>query len=361
MADRRTERIANLRDALLHQNLDALLITSLPNIRYLSGFTGSSALLLVSQTDIFLFTDFRYETQVSEEVWPGTNVRIEPRSLWEGLWEALPRAALGTIGFESHHLLYRDFQRLVDEGKRWQWRPAADLVESLREQKDDDEVQAIQDAVDVAVHALSRTLEEVRPGITELAVTGILELELRRGGSEGFAFPTIVASGPRSALPHARSSPRELRTGDLLLIDFGAVVRGYCSDITRTVVLGRADERQRELHGVVREANAIAAGGLRPGMSGRDADALARDYIHLLGYGKLFGHSLGHGIGLEVHEAPRLGRTSDSTLAQGAVVTIEPGIYVPDWGGIRVEDDVLLQAGGARVLTDFPRDLLELT
>lgn len=361
MADRRPERIANLRDALLRQNLDALLVASLPNIRYLSGFSGSSALLLITQHELMLLTDFRYETQVRDEVDTDTRVSIEPRSLWEGLWDALPHASVGTIGFETSHLLHRDFQRLLEQGKRWQWRPTSDLVESLRERKDPGEVEAIEEAAHVAVTALAKTLDQVSIGMTELRVTGILELELRAAGSEGLAFPTIVASGPRSALPHARSSERELRAGDLLLIDFGAVVRGYCSDVTRTVVLGRADDRQRELHAVVREANALATAGIRPGMSGRDADALARDYIHLLGHGPLFGHSLGHGIGLEVHEAPRLGRTSDSTLAGCAVVTIEPGIYVPEWGGIRVEDDVLLLAGGARVLTDFPRDLLELT
>lgn len=362
MADRRPERIAELRETLLRQHLDALLVASLPNVRYLTGFSGSNALLLVSHQELLLLTDFRYETQVRDEVGDFARVSVEPRSLWDGLWSALAGVTtVSSVGFESAHMLHRDFQRLLEQGRRWQWRPTTDLVESLRERKDPEEVQAIQDAADVAVAALGRTLEQVRPGMTELQVTGILEMELRSAGSEGFAFPTIVASGPRSALPHARSSERELRSGDLLLVDFGAVVRGYCSDVTRTVVLGRADDRQRELYGVVRDANALATTEIRPGMSGRDADALARDYIHILGHGPLFGHSLGHGIGLEVHEAPRLARTSDAILPENAVVTIEPGVYVPGWGGIRVEDDVLLLAGGARVLTDFPRDLLELT
>jgi len=206
-----------------------------------------------------------------------------------------------------------------------------------------------------------RTLVEVRPGMTELAVAGTLERHLRTCGSEGFPFETIVASGPRAALPHARAADRAIARGDLLLIDFGAVVGGYCADVTRTVVVGRADARQREIHDVVRSANELAAARVRAGMTGKDADALARDYIAARGHGELFGHSLGHGIGLEVHEAPRLARTAEAVLPAGAVVTIEPGVYIPGWGGVRVEDDVHLAAAGPQILTHFTRDLLELT
>jgi len=362
VADRRPERLAATREALHRAHLDALLVTSLPNIRYLTGFSGTSALLLVGPRELLLLTDFRYETQVAEEIGDFARVSIQSQSLWKGLWTALTQApGITTIGFESTQLLHRDFQRLLEQGTRWQWRPTTDMVESLRERKDADEVAAISDAAEVAVAALGATIPLVRAGMTELEVAGTLERELRIAGSEGFPFPTIVASGGRSALPHARSSTRELATGDLLLVDFGAIVRGYCSDITRTFVIGAADERQREEFEVVREANALAVAGVRPGMSGRDADALARDYIHLRGHGPRFGHSLGHGLGLEVHEAPRLARTSEAVLPENAVVTIEPGVYVPSWGGIRIEDDVLLRAGGALVLTDFPRELLELT
>jgi Xaa-Pro aminopeptidase len=169
-----------------------------------------------------------------------------------------------------------------------------------------------------------------------------------------------VASGPRAALPHAHSSPRPIESGDFLLMDFGAIVGGYCSDVTRTVVVGSATAEQREVYDVVREANAKGSHAVRTGMTGRDADALARDYIDRAGYGAQFGHSLGHGIGLEVHEAPRLARTAEGALAEGAVVTIEPGIYRPGWGGVRIEDDVVLEADGPRVLTEFPRELIEL-
>jgi Xaa-Pro aminopeptidase len=196
--------------------------------------------------------------------------------------------------------------------------------------------------------------------MTELEVAGVLEQALRAEGSEDFPFPTIVASGPRAALPHARASSRRIRRGEFLLIDFGAVVGGYCADVTRTVVVGRADAAQREIYQTVREANERAAAAVRSGMLGRDADAVARSYIEERGYGEAFGHSLGHGIGLEVHEAPRLARTADAPLPPGAVVTIEPGIYREGWGGVRIEDDVHLGAAGPEVLTAFTHELLEL-
>jgi Xaa-Pro aminopeptidase len=196
--------------------------------------------------------------------------------------------------------------------------------------------------------------------MTELEVAGILEKALRDEGSEGFPFPSIVASGPRSALPHARSSGRRVEAGDFLLLDFGAETGGYCADVTRTFVVGRAAAEQREVYDVVRTANENASHRVRAGMTGRDADAIARDYIEQRGYGDLFGHSLGHGLGLEVHEAPRLARTADGALAEGAVVTIEPGIYRPGWGGVRIEDDVFLGSDGPKILTSFSRELIEL-
>jgi Xaa-Pro aminopeptidase len=387
---------------------------------------------------------------------------VEPQSLWAGLWQQLPQLAYVELaGFESAHLLHRDFQRLLDAGARWQWRPTGELVEALRERKDAGEVALIREAAGIAVRALGRAVPELRAGMRELDVAGVLERALRAEGSEGFPFPTIVASGARSALPHARSSAKVLEPGDFLLIDFGAeyagycadvtrtfvvgqaserqrevydVVRranetaaaavragmreldvagvleralraqgsegfpfptivasgarsalpharssakvlepgdfllidfgaeyaGYCADVTRTFVMGRASEQQREIYDVVRQANEAAAATVRAGMRGRDADAIARDYIERRGYGELFGHSLGHGIGLEVHEAPRLARGADAPLAVGSVVTIEPGIYQAGWGGVRVEDDVHLAPEGPQVLTHFTRELVEL-
>ena len=361
MSDVRQLRLAALVDGLTAAHLDGLLLTGLSNIRYLTGFSGSSALLVVTPRDVLLITDFRYQTQVAEEVGSVARISIESSSLWTGLWQHLASMqAVKVLGFETAHIQHRDFQRLVEAGARWQWRPTVDLVETLREQKDAGEIGLIRNAADVATRALARTLPRIAVGMSELAVAGVLEKALRDEGSEGFPFPSIVASGPRSALPHARSSTRLLEAGDFLLMDFGAEVGGYCSDVTRTVVVGRASEEQRAVYEVVRGANERASAGVRAGMSGRDADAIARQYIDRAGFGELFGHSLGHGIGLEVHEAPRLARTSEGALVEGAVVTIEPGIYRPGWGGVRIEDDVVLGTDGPHILTEFPRELLEL-
>lgn len=360
--DPRRSRVSGLRDILAVQDLDALLVSHLPNIRWLTGFSGSSALAVVTARDVLLLTDFRYATQVEDEVGDGARVVIVPRSLWSGLFEALSgMSSARRIGFDSSQMVHRNFQRLMEQGARWQWRPTVDLIEALRERKDPSEVAAIRRAIRVAETALEETLAQLAPGLTELQVAGMLEKALRDAGSEDFPFPSIVAAGARSALPHARASTNPLRGGDLVLLDFGAVVDGYCSDITRTVVLGRAASDQREIYEIVREANALACAAVRPGLRGMDADAVAREYIDARGYGEAFGHSLGHGIGLEVHEAPRLAKSADALLPVGAVVTIEPGIYRAGWGGIRIEDDVLLTEDGPVVLTGFSRDLLEIT
>jgi Xaa-Pro aminopeptidase len=362
-------RLARLRASLAASGLDGLVVSSLRNIRYLTGFSGSSGLVLVTPQDCALLTDFRYATQVKQEVADGVQCVIEPSSLWTRLWAELrareaTRAGAAVLAFESAHVTHHDAARFTEpagEGARWHWRPAINLVEVLRESKDEEELRRIREAVRVAEHALARTLPVVRAGLRELEVAGALEHELRRAGSEGFAFETIVATGARSALPHARASSATIAAGDLLLVDFGALVEGYCSDITRTFVVGRApDERQREIHGLVREANGSASALVRQGMRGKDADALARDYIERRGHGEAFGHSLGHGIGLEIHEAPRLAKSAESPLPAGAVVTIEPGIYLEGWGGVRVEDDVFLGADGPEVLTSFDRNLLQL-
>ena len=361
MTDLRPRRLSALADAVEAAHLDGLLVSGAANVRYLSGFSGSSALMFVSSRETLLITDFRYQTQAAEEVGDIARVVIEPQSLWSGLWQQLAQLAhVEVAGFESAHLVHRDFQRLLEAGARYQWRPTVDLVEVLRERKDEDELDRIRQAVAAAEHALALTIEQVKTGMTELEIAGVLESMLRQSGSDGFPFPSIVASGPNAALPHARPTSRPLARGDLLLIDFGARVGGYCSDVTRTFVVGKASAEQKEVHDVVRLANERAVKAVKPGMSGRDADSVARGYIEDRGFGELFGHSLGHGIGLEVHEAPRLAKTSESPLVEGAVVTVEPGIYRPGWGGVRIEDDVHLGANGAQLLTRFARELIEI-
>lgn len=361
MADRRKDRFTALGARLVAEKIDAIVLTSLANIRYLTGFSGTSAIAVATQADIRLLTDFRYETQVADEVGDFAQVRIEPVSLWTGLWDMLQKMpSVEMVGFESAHLLHRDFQRLLTDGRRWQWRPQINVVEDLRESKDEDEVALIAEAGVIATNALSRTFSAVHAGMTELEIAGVLEKALRDEGSEEAPFPPIVASGPRSALPHARASSRVVNRGEFLLIDFGAQHGGYCSDVTRTFVLGEPTPEQRDVYAIVRDANHIAAHSIKVGMTGAAADGLARSYIERCGYGEAFGHSLGHGLGLEVHEAPRLARTAESALRAGAVVTIEPGIYRPGWGGVRIEDDVHLSANGPQILTNFSRELIEV-
>lgn len=364
MSDHRPARAARVVEALVENHLDALLVSGRANIRYLTGFSGSSALLLVTMRDSVLITDFRYQTQVVEEVGDLVRVRVEAISLWDGLWAELgQQPGRAVIGFGSAHVTHREFQRFLDDaaGARWQWRPQRDIVEALREAKDDGEVALIERAAGMATRALANTLQQVRSGLTELEVAGTLEKALRDEGSEAHPFETIVASGPRSALPHARASGRVIERDDLLLLDFGAEYGGYCSDVTRTVVVGRASNEVRAVYEIVRVANERASRDVRAGMTGSGADAIARDYISAAGFGDDFGHSLGHGIGLEVHEAPRLARTAVAKLLSDTVVTIEPGIYRPEWGGVRIEDDVYLSADGPRILTDFTHELLELS
>jgi len=358
--DRRPERHAALAALLEAEGLDALLVTSRPNIRYLTGFSGSAGVAVATRQGLLVVSDFRYDEQARQECGAVARVEIEGTSVWDRLFKELP--PLDLIGFESHALTVKDAERLSSTAAAaWRWKPAGELVERLRVRKDAGEVAAIRAAAAVAAVALRDTLAEAHPGQTELEIAGALEGALRRHGSEAHPFATIVASGPRSALPHAHTSRRTVAAGDWLLLDFGAVVDGYCADITRTVVVGaRADDGQRALYGLVQEAQRRARDGVRAGMSGKDADALARDPIEARGFGAAFGHSTGHGLGLEVHEAPRVARTAVDPLPEDAVVTIEPGVYVAGQGGVRIEDDVYLSAEGPVLLSDGCTDLMEL-
>ncbi len=361
-ADPRRARQEALVRALEAEELDGLLVTSRANIRYLTGFSGSAALVVVTRADVLLVTDFRYDEQARAEAGAVARVEVESTSVWDRLFKELATlGALPWMGFEAHALPVKDAERFAGAGKAWRWKGTAELVERLRASKDASEIVAIRSAAALAGEAWRAMLPTIRVGMTELEIAGALEGALRRRGSEGHPFPTIVASGPRTALPHARTSRRAVAAGDWLLLDFGAQVDGYCADITRTVVVGaRATERQRALYGLVAEAQRRARTGVHAGMAGREADALARELIEARGFGDAFGHALGHGVGLEVHEAPRLSRTNAEPLPVGAVVTIEPGVYLGDQGGVRIEDDVHLSAHGPELLSDGQTELLEL-
>lgn len=359
LADRRSDRQDALRRRLTELGLDALLVSHPPNVRYLTGFSGSSGLLLVTHDRTLLITDMRYADQAPVETAGAAEVLVELSNIWERLRRVLESRGRTRLGFERERITVRDAERLA----RFEAADpvgTADLVDALRLVKDEGEVEAIRRAADLAQAALASLLPTIRAGQTEREIAARLEHALRDRGSEWHPFQTIVASGPRSALPHARASERSVARGELLLIDFGAQLDGYCSDITRTMIVGEADGRQREIYEVVRVAQRTAREGIWGGMSGREADALARDVIEAAGFGESFGHSLGHGVGLEVHEGPRLAKLADEALPVGAVVTVEPGIYLQGWGGVRLEDDVHLTGDGPRCLTDGRTELLTL-
>ncbi len=359
-ADRRGERQAALRAALAAEGLDGLLVTHLPNIRYLTGFTGSAALLLVHADATVLVTDFRYEVQAPAEAGDSARVEVDQTSVWTRLSRVLGTLPQGSIGLEAQSVTVKDAER-IGGLTRSRVVPTSDLVEHLRAVKSPEEVAAIRAAAELAQDALAEVLPTVRAGQAEREIGAALEAALRRRGSEWHPFPTIVASGRRAALPHARTSARPVERGEWLLLDFGAQVDGYCADLSRTVVVGaRADDRQRAMYDLVRCAQRRALEHLRPGMTGREGDALARDIIAGRGFGDAFGHSLGHGLGLEVHEAPRLAPTSEVPVPQHAVVTVEPGVYFPGWGGVRLEDDLYLGDEGPELLSDGRTELVEL-
>lgn len=358
--DRRGDRQTALRQRVQAQGLDGILVSHVPNIRYLTGFTGSAGLLLLTADRTTLITDSRYAEQAPAETRGAADVVVEPRNVWERLRKLLLAGSRLRFGFERDRLTVRDAERLADLPTA---EPVAtsELVETLRVVKDAGEVAAIAAAAELAQAALAELLPSVQPGETEREIAARLEAGLRRHGSEWHPFQTIVASGPRSALPHARAGERPIGRGEWLLLDFGAQLDGYCADLTRTVVVGApADPRQREIYGIVRQAQRKAREEVRVGMTGSEADALARDVIATAGLGDAFGHSVGHGLGLEVHEAPRLAVTAQERLPAGAVVTVEPGIYLEGWGGVRLEDDIHLTPEGPQCLSDGRTELLEI-
>jgi Xaa-Pro aminopeptidase len=355
------QRLAALRGDLLGSRLTGLLVTYLPNVRYLSGFTGSAGCLVVEADRATLFTDFRYESQVAEELTGPVTPRVVEGSTWSAIADWLSVSPPGRrLGFEAARLSVSDHGSLAEACGSVIWEPTTDLVERQRAIKSDEELRSIEAAVDLADLVLDMIVPQVRVGVTELELAARLEYKLRAAGSGPLPFAPIVAFGERSALPHATPTDRELVRGEIVLLDFGATMDGYCSDMTRVFTAGRAADWQRDLHGEVLAACEEGVRAAAPGVPCAEVDAAARDRLAEAGLAEKFGHSTGHGVGLEVHEAPRLHRDSTEALEAGNVVTIEPGVYLPGRGGIRIEQVVAVQPDGSRLLTRSSPELIEL-
>lgn len=359
----RRKRLGRLRERMERGSVEALLVTHIPNVFYLSGFTGDSGALLVEHGRATLLTDSRFTTQAGEELAP-TPIKlkiVKGPLVAAAAAELVRRRFRGRTAFEGARVTVADAARLrkASAGKL-RWRPVSGWVETLRRVKDAEEIARMREAAKLGSEVIVDVLPLVRPGVRECDVAAEIEFRMRRAGASGPAFETIVASGPRGALPHAHATTKAFRRNELVVIDMGAILRHYCSDLTRTVYLGRAPARVRRWYRAVVEAQAAAYQALRPGAPSSAPDTAAREVLRCYGLEKAFVHSTGHGLGLEVHEEPRLGRGQSLPLDASSVVTIEPGVYVEGAGGIRVEDDVLVLPDGSELLTDAPRDFLEL-
>jgi Xaa-Pro aminopeptidase len=359
-------RQQNLRDHLATTQFDALLVSHLPNIRYLCGFTGSSGLLVIEESGSVFFTDVRYDTQAHAEV-KSAKVVIARQAVLSAAAERIAslRGRKG-IAIEADHVTVSDRKRLNDLlPSRLRLKNAPALIERARMVKDEDELALIRNAVNLGAKLFDRALEVIRPGVKESDVAAEMEYAARRAGAEEMSFPTIIASGERSALPHGRASEKPIKAGGFVVCDFGVILGGYCSDQTRTVWVGSisqgAQQDARAAYEAVLEAQQAAIAAVRPGVSVAEVDGAARKVLRKRGLGRYFTHSTGHGVGLEIHESPRVAAGQKTVLQPGMVITIEPGVYFPGKWGVRIEDMVTVTARGGDVLTPTRKDFLAIS
>ena len=357
-------RLGSLRRRMADGEAEAFLITDLANMRYMTGFEGvlddsPNAACLVSSEWTRFYTDGRYE-EAAREAAEGTPwvVHVTQQSLYIEMCRQLAEEGVASLAVEAS-VPYGRF-RFISEQFTGRILVVDQWVEQLRQVKTSRELERIEAAARLADDAMEYAVSLVKPGMTERHMALELEVFMRTGGSEGVAFPVIVASGPNSARPHAIPSEREFEVGDLVVVDLGARIGDYCSDLTRTFGVGRVPEESRRIYAAVLEANEAALAGVRPGMRGSEIHALAGDVITKHGFGERFTHGLGHGVGLEVHELPRVSSAADESVPGGAVITIEPGVYVPGVGGVRIEDLVVVEDGSARLLSHAPKTLMEV-
>jgi len=351
-----SSRLDKARQSLEDVALDALILINPQDIRYLSGFSGSAGLALLGIEKAYLFVDSRYVTQASQEI-TGFEVIQVTSSAWDSLIHWAKEGKFSRMGFVASELAYEHHEKLKEKMEGAELVAVRSLVGRLRMVKDPEEAEAIRTSARLLSQNLEEVLSLLQPGMKEKEIAALFEYSLKMNGADRTGFETIVASGFRSAMPHAQASDRAIQAGELLKIDGGCEWQGYHSDITRTLALGRATPDQEKIHRIVLEAHGQAVAAARPGMIAGELDGVARRVIEEGGYGEYFGHGTGHGVGLSVHEEPRIGRDSKDLLEEGMAFTIEPGIYVPGLGGVRIEDTILLSARGAEVVTTTPRGI----
>jgi Xaa-Pro aminopeptidase len=357
-------RLKTISHALHGAGVDALLVTHLPNIRYLCGFTGSAGVMLVYAEGIgprhVFYTDGRYTQQAAEEV-KGARVVIDKKPALTEACAGLARTKVRALGFESAQLSYATYQQIRQAVKgKTRLKPLAGQVEGMRLVKDTDEISQIRASALLAVSLFQTALSAIRPGLLESLVAGEMELQARRAGAEKMSFDTIVSAGRRSALPHGRASAQPIPGEGFIILDWGVILASYCSDMTRTVHVGAVSAGHRRMYEAVREAQSASIEAVRPGATSGEVDQAGRKVLEKAGYGAYFTHSTGHGVGLEIHESPRLAKGQTQKLIPGMIITIEPGIYIPDDGGVRIEDMVLVTESGHEVLTPITKDLITL-
>lgn len=352
------DKLQKVREGLEKLGLDGILITSDYNRRYISNFTGSSGVVLIGLNDVQFITDFRYVEQAKKQC-VGFEVVKHTGSIPEEVAEQVKKLGIKKLGFEQDHVTYSS-HKAFNEAVQAELVPVSGLLEKIRLIKTDAEIKILKVAADIADAAYKHILEFIRPGISELDVSNELEFFMRKAGATSSSFDIIVASGKRSALPHGVATDKIIEKGDFVTLDYGAYYNGYVSDITRTLAVGEPEAKLKEIYEIVYEAQRLGMEGIKPGMTGKEADALTRDYISEKGYGEYFGHSTGHGIGLEVHEGPALSYKSDTKLEPGMIVTVEPGIYIPELGGVRIEDDTIITKDGNETLTHSTKELIIL-
>jgi Xaa-Pro aminopeptidase len=349
------KRLGRIKSELSRFDLEGILFFDMANIRYMTGFTGSEGALFVGESSTVLLVDGRYVTQAKGETEECEIFQFTDRE--EGITQVINLFGARKIGFESLVLSYDSYERLRNLAPDIELKPLSDKIGSVRARKDNEEIACLRRAAAIAAEALTETLEMINPGVTEDTVAFAIESKMREKGSEKPSFETIVASGDNSAMPHAKPRSYGIKKGDFAVIDYGAVYKGYHSDETCTFAVGTVSEEKKKVYGIVRDAHDRAIDAVRAGVSCKKIDGIARKYIEDKGFGTCFSHGTGHGVGLEVHEAPMISQRGKGYLEEGMVITVEPGIYMPGKWGVRIEDTILVKKDGGEILTKMPKDL----